>query len=209
MGIRILAPGPSLSGYAPGDFDGLIIGVNRAAVAFACDVWVCLDWTSASGQAGVLAIGRDVIGSPMLATTRASIESQSRHGFVWRGPQLALGDLFPKPRRWTIPIGACARASGGAGAGEIKIPADPEPPTPPEGFLLYSMGAAMVLAARCGAKAVEIFGCDWAGGDGFDAADRGEDRTPARWARERGVIEQKIGPWLNERGVEWRRVGAR
>ena len=78
MNARILCPGPSLATYQPGEFRGTTIGVNRAATAFACDVWAALDWPLVVQQSPL------VIGSPILLTSTASIESLRRR-MIWRG----------------------------------------------------------------------------------------------------------------------------
>jgi len=64
--VAILCPGPSLSSFdGPGGYD-LVIGVNRAAVAFRCDVWAACDWQLIDRER------RQVIGTPLLFTNVAS-----------------------------------------------------------------------------------------------------------------------------------------
>ena len=79
MHARILCPGPSLAKYSAEGFDGLTIGVNRAATAHLCDVWASNDWQSC------LALAPQIVGFPLLLTTTASINSPHMRGFVWPG----------------------------------------------------------------------------------------------------------------------------
>ena len=44
MRATILCPGPSLSAYKPEDRGPMVLAVNRAALAHACDWWVALDY---------------------------------------------------------------------------------------------------------------------------------------------------------------------
>jgi hypothetical protein len=97
MNARILCPGPSLARYAPGDFAGLLIGVNRAAQAQPCDVWASTDYPL------VLAEADNVPGSPTLLT---SGESARRVECVWHHPIVTLESLFtflsPHNLPWTL-----------------------------------------------------------------------------------------------------------
>lgn len=69
MNARILCPGPSLAAYEPDDFGGPIIGINRAATAYACDWWACIDLET------VLANAKQVKGKPGLLTNHATAQS--------------------------------------------------------------------------------------------------------------------------------------
>lgn len=89
MTTAILCPGPSLKNYAASDFCGRVVGVNRAALGFACDWWVCLDLPLLCETAA------HVKGCPNLFTARDSYAALSRESSLWAGrfPLLA-EDLF-------------------------------------------------------------------------------------------------------------------
>lgn len=84
MLARILSPGPSLARYDPGDFAGLTIGVNRAAIMQPCDVWACSD------AEAIRNYGAAVTGSPLLFTTRFG-----RDNSLWRWRSEVFESLFP------------------------------------------------------------------------------------------------------------------
>lgn len=74
MNATLLCPGPSLSKYN-GQGAGMIVGVNRAAEAHACDVWAATDHT--------LIRRCNPIGTPILLTIRATRDSLARRGRPW------------------------------------------------------------------------------------------------------------------------------
>jgi hypothetical protein len=74
----VLSPGPSLASYVPREAD-MILGVNRAATAFAVDCWVCGDTPL------VEQIADKIIGAPTLVTYAVTRDTLRDHGFSWRG----------------------------------------------------------------------------------------------------------------------------
>lgn len=62
---------------------------------------------------------------------------------------------------------------------------------------------AAALAADLGAKRIDLYGCDMAGETDYDGAKAGEDRSEARWARERLELAE-LTDWLKGRGCELR-----
>lgn len=62
----ILCPGPSLAMVSNPATSDLLIGVNRAATRFRCDVWAVGDWPLIRNER------RNVIGTPRLFTSSAS-----------------------------------------------------------------------------------------------------------------------------------------
>jgi hypothetical protein len=79
MNARVLCPGPSLACYAPEDFAGLLIGINRASIAHRTDVWACGDYPA------VAEFGPAVLGSPLLLTAASTDAATRCRGFTWPG----------------------------------------------------------------------------------------------------------------------------
>jgi hypothetical protein len=75
MLAAVLCPGPSLLRYQ-GDYE-LVIGVNRAATAFHCDVWVACDWSL------VQRVRDEIKGNPILFTNSMSARRIARDGPMW------------------------------------------------------------------------------------------------------------------------------
>jgi hypothetical protein len=76
--VAILCPGPSLSSTYPGrDGYNVVIGVNRAATAFLCDLWAALDVQMIVDNAG------KVLGAPLLLSTADTIGTIPAHGVHW------------------------------------------------------------------------------------------------------------------------------
>lgn len=75
---------------------------------------------------------------------------------------------------------------------------------PVASWTLRTMTCAMVLAAKLGATAINLYGHDMAGTLDFDGVAAGEMRDVARWDSER-VIYGNLVAWLTERGVEIKR----
>lgn len=79
MKSAILCPGPSLCDTWEDDFEGLTIGVNRAAIRFPVDVWACGDWPCYEQHS------KSVIGSPRLLIAQDGERHIFDHGIPWRG----------------------------------------------------------------------------------------------------------------------------
>lgn len=78
---------------------------------------------------------------------------------------------------------------------------------PPElGWTLYTVMSAIVYAALRGATRIDLYGADMHGTEGYDAEDKGENRSPARWKTEREILD-KVTAEMAKRGVEVRRCG--
>lgn len=75
MNATLLCPGPSLVGYRPVEFSGMVVAVNRAAELHACDVWAATDRT--------LIDNVHPLGAPALFTITATRESLDRRGRPW------------------------------------------------------------------------------------------------------------------------------
>src|SRR4051812_33763909 len=86
MHAIVLSPGPSLAKYEPKPAD-LTLGVNRAATAFVCDVWVCGDTPL------VMQVASQVQGSPLLVSYGVSLDTLRDHKFVWRGETFSWSQL--------------------------------------------------------------------------------------------------------------------
>lgn len=74
MNATLLCPGPSLAHYA-GQGKGIIVGVNRAVEAHACDVWAATDRP--------LIDRVHPLGCPSLFTITATRDSLDRRGRPW------------------------------------------------------------------------------------------------------------------------------
>ena len=93
MKAIILSPGASLAHYTPQPAD-LVLGVNRAAVGFPCDVWVAGDLPL------IHRIYEQVIGSPLLVSYSVSLDNLRDRNWVWRGETFAwtrLADAYLHP----------------------------------------------------------------------------------------------------------------
>jgi hypothetical protein len=75
----LLCPGPSLKNYQWRDAD-LIVGVNRAAVAFAVPVWLAGDYPL------IQSAMNEVKGTPLLVTGMVAFDTLNQHKTPWRGP---------------------------------------------------------------------------------------------------------------------------
>jgi hypothetical protein len=72
------------------------------------------------------------------------------------------------------------------------------------GFSNYSATTAAALAWTLGASDIEIYGADMSGAMDFDGTTPpGCDRSPSRWAIERGVWSN-LGAWIRGTGCELR-----
>lgn len=79
-------------------------------------------------------------------------------------------------------------------------------------WMIYTMNAALVIAASQGAKRIRLYGCDWSGVADFDGHQyqfKGEEaaitRTPKRWENERRMFDSTVA-MLAEKGVSVERV---
>ena len=69
-------------------------------------------------------------------------------------------------------------------------------------FDLYTATAALALAGYLKATRVDVYGADWTDAPDFDGHTPAEsNRTPQRWALERGVWANVVG-WLAGKGCE-------
>lgn len=84
MNATLLCPGPSLARYC-GQGAGIIVGVNRAVEAHACDVWAATDWPLIDR---VYPLGR-----PTLFTIGATRDSLIRKGRGWPYQVVTHGDV--------------------------------------------------------------------------------------------------------------------
>lgn len=79
MHVHLLCPGPSLASYVPQPCD-LTIGVNRAACAVMCNVWVACDTPL------IVRENAKVLGLPLLVSTDTTLETIPDHGVApWAG----------------------------------------------------------------------------------------------------------------------------
>ncbi len=83
MKAIVLSPGPSLTATFHGDRADLLIGVNRAATRYLCDVWVCGDLPL------ILQEDLNVIGAPLLVAYGVSLDNLRDRAWKWRGEQFA------------------------------------------------------------------------------------------------------------------------
>lgn len=82
------------------------------------------------------------------------------------------------------------------------------------GWTLYTMDAALVLAAHLGAKLIKLYGCDWSGKKDFDGHKYKwhdtdpiqQQRVGERWQREK-IIYIRTKELLAEKGVVIERYG--
>lgn len=98
MHVTVLCPGPSLVRSFTG-FDGLTIGVNRAAIAYGCDWWAALDSPLILDPACTPA------GSPSLFTSRETAARLARNLRHWAYGATVAEDVFPGeslPGNWTL-----------------------------------------------------------------------------------------------------------
>ena len=89
--VTILCPGPSLAN-AP-QVDGIVYGINRAAILRPVTHWVALDWISDLPGGGIINWASQVQGSPELITSKNSKESLLRKGFKWPKPLNVIAEL--------------------------------------------------------------------------------------------------------------------
>lgn len=156
MRITLLCPGPSLARLADVPPADLTIGVNRAAIRYAVDVWAALDhWSVNDG--GIRNWCGQVIGSPLLLSTRASLKVVAQRT-PWRGPTFAVEDY----RDWM-------------------------PPTNPGRWTLFSATCALVYAGWRGATRIDVYGADMMGTQDYDGAQAGARRDEGRWKSERVI----------------------
>jgi hypothetical protein len=66
----------------PGDFCGLTIAVNRAALQFRADVW------AAGDEPMLRTVSQHVLGTPIWLTTAGTAALARDHGPAWRGQQV-------------------------------------------------------------------------------------------------------------------------
>ena len=82
------------------------------------------------------------------------------------------------------------------------------------GWTMYTMDAAMILAAHLGAKLIKLYGCDWSGTKDFDGHKYKwhdtdpiqQQRVDERWKREK-IIYIRTKELLAEKGVVIERYG--
>lgn len=67
---------------------------------------------------------------------------------------------------------------------------------------LFTAPTALVFAGFIGATRIDIWGMDWKGLADFDGVEAGENRSPERWALDRGIIQNRLIPWLRYRGID-------
>lgn len=68
----------------------------------------------------------------------------------------------------------------------------------PERWSLYTAPAALVLAAHLGARLIDVYGADWAtDAPDFDGAAAGENRSAARFQREREIWDRIVASLAN------------
>lgn len=163
MTAVILAPGPSLAGLTYTPLADVVIGVNRASVAHAVDVWACLDFSLLKEET------RNVLGKPKLWTGAETWRTAE----AWCGLELA---TTSDAMRVFFPVNTRAA------------------------WTLYTTTTALVFAAWVGAERIDVYGADMEGTKGFDAKDRGGNRSSMRWASER-VIFAEVMEMLKARGV--------
>jgi len=158
--VTILCPGPSLAN-AP-QVDGIVYGINRAAILRPVTHWVALDWISDLPGGGIINWALQVQGSPELITSKNSKESLLRKGFKWPTPiteiESSWNYLDPHKNRFSI----------------------------------YSATSALVYAASMGAKRIDIYGMTMAGTQDADGIVAGYNRTPARWEMESQIVSNLI-----------------
>lgn len=181
----ILCPGPSLSGFLaePRERDGstVVIGVNRAAEAFACDWWTAADHESIGGM--------NPVGSPRLCTPQQAIVLA--HG-KWPDSARVQRLIHPSNVRSFERLGQ-----------ETDCPLK-------NGWKTLSMLAALVLAENLMQKGAEgsdlridIYGADWAGTldwDGYAGPGVEVGRSAYRWKNERTHYD-RMEAWLKAKGV--------
>lgn len=69
-------------------------------------------------------------------------------------------------------------------------------------FDLYTATAALALAGHLGATTVDVYGADWSDAPDWDGSTpEGANRSPERWALERGIWSQVV-EWMGRRGCE-------
>jgi hypothetical protein len=79
MTAAIICPGPSARLYSSAPRPTMVVGVNRAATVFPCDVWAAGDTPM------VQEYEQRVIGTPLLLTSAVSISTLLNLGYSWRG----------------------------------------------------------------------------------------------------------------------------
>lgn len=178
MKAIILSPGPSLAAYIPRAAD-LIIAVNRAAIAHACDIWACGDTPAIEGRRpdeGAEAVlsacksrGQAV---PKLLAYSVTIDTLRDHRFGWPSEIVSwtpMADAFLHPSIANWP------------------------------FTTFT--SAVVYALWQGATEVEVFGADWEGTADYDGVQAGMNRSDDRWREERGIFGA-IQTIFAERGIK-------
>lgn len=105
MRAVILSPGPSLATYTPQSAD-VIIAVNRAALAHACDVWAALDYPMIRDNAV------KVRGTPNLLSRQQTITDLKPPRLTRFPNVIAVESLFefcpPNLMPWTLFTMTCA-----------------------------------------------------------------------------------------------------
>ncbi len=95
MKSALLCPGPSLTRFPGRRGYDLLIGVNRAPIAFACDVWACGDWPLYCKIENDREIQAQVIGSPLWFTAANSAEEVWERHTRWRGEVRTFESIDP------------------------------------------------------------------------------------------------------------------
>lgn len=174
--IAILSSGPSLLKFDPSERFDLRIGVNRAATVHACDWWVAGDEQAIWRHTKDPDAERQglVIGRPGVFTLSPA----------WAAIMHGDKALFDSFREWFNWDSDRARAI-----------------CPPPQWDQWSAGAAIILAAHCGATELHIFGMDMAGSVDFAGFnDPGGSRyNPPRWETERKIMPVLLD-WIAGRG---------
>ena len=68
-------------------------------------------------------------------------------------------------------------------------------------WVLFSATTALIYAAYRAATHIDVYGADWSGELDFDGVAAGETRGPERWQLEAAIWQNRLVPWLAERGV--------
>lgn len=87
MKAAILCPGPSVKMFGGREGYSLTVGVNRAPLWYAVDVWAATDYPT------VERFGGDVIGTPALLTSPEATSWFRDHAGPWRGVTIELQTL--------------------------------------------------------------------------------------------------------------------
>lgn len=114
MTAALLCPGPSLGRLFDDDFAGLRVGVNRAATAYACEVWACLDYPLTRDE------HPNVLGNPLWLTRRQTFIDIGQRVPFRATPHT--DDLVCPVKSWTLYTATCALVYlATLGATDVKV----------------------------------------------------------------------------------------